>query len=157
PPPRVPFTPWDAFRCTGALLTRVEEGSEEVAWHRAAGTIVAAARRARGDVVRLCTAALLLRGETRPRRGEAVRRFLELYGADAELRPAISVLVWAAESYGADGHDEQREVELPRGGFPPLADAIDILAEWVDGGRAALGARIPPLGNLGTRGRISPV
>ncbi len=156
PPRRVSFTPWDALRCTGALLTRVEEGGEEVAAHRAAGTITAAARRARGDVVRLCTAALLLHGETRPRRGEAVRRFLELYGADAALRPATSVLRWAADSYGVDGQDEDRPVELRRGGFSAIADAMDLLADWVDRRRAELDARVPPLRNLGVYGRIPP-
>ena len=64
PPVRVDYTPDDALFCTGALLDRVGEGSDEVVAAWEAGDGEAAARRARDDLVRMCTAALLLDGVT---------------------------------------------------------------------------------------------
>ncbi|HEX6910871.1 MAG TPA: nucleotidyltransferase domain-containing protein [Longimicrobium sp.] len=124
--PRAEFTPADALFCANRLLDRVAEGSAEVAEGRAAGD-PAWARRARDDLVRLCTAVLLLAGETRPRRGDAVRRFLERnprWGGDGEAR---AVLAWAARSY-PPGHvelDDDSPVPPP----PAPADAVLDTAE----------------------------
>lgn len=93
--PRVRFSPADALFCTRCLLDRVEEGGEEVARLRAVGREGRAAERARDDLVRLCTGLLLSRGETRPRRGDAVRRVRCL---DPELR-TDRVLAWAEGSF----------------------------------------------------------
>ncbi|HEV2147504.1 MAG TPA: nucleotidyltransferase domain-containing protein, partial [Longimicrobiaceae bacterium] len=99
-PLRLPFCPRDALRCTGALLERVREGGEEASEHLLAGDHGAAWRRMRDDMVRLCTAMLLLEGETRPRRGDAVRRYLAHCGADGEAPRSFGpVLRWAAGSY----------------------------------------------------------
>ena len=103
-PPRAAFTPADAVFCAGRLLDRVAEGSEQVARSLAAGD-GRWIRRSRDDLVRLCTAVLLLAGETRPRRGEAVRRFLAR-NPRLTLRPdERRVLAWAARSY-PPGHVE---------------------------------------------------
>lgn len=119
-PLAVHFTPWDALRCVGALLDRVEEGGEEVAELRWRGDEAAAAKRSRDDVVRLCTSVILLCGETRPRRSGAVSRFRELAESLPGGRPLArrhrAVLDWAARSYGADGRDEDAPVAPPPGG-----------------------------------------
>lgn len=122
PPLRVDYTPDDAVFCTGALLDRVDEGSEEVAaaWEHGDGP--AAARRARDDLVRLCTAALLLDGVTRPRRGDAVRAFARRHGAPPALAP---VMRWAAASYGRDGRDGDGPVSPPPGGVRAAAAAVE--------------------------------
>ncbi|HEX6039860.1 nucleotidyltransferase domain-containing protein [Longimicrobium sp.] len=119
--PRAAFTPADAAFCAARLLDRVEEGSAEVARALAEGDDQAWAKRARDDLVRLCTAVLLLAGETRPRRGDAVRRFLERNPRFAEDREARAVLAWAARSY-PPGHlelDDDTPVPPP----PVRADA----------------------------------
>ena len=124
PPLRVDFTPWDALYCTGQLLDRVEEGSAEVAEAVAAGAHGAAARRARDDLVRLCTAALLLDGVTRPRTAACVRCFAGRHGPPRELAP---VLRWAAGSYGADGKDHGGAIAPPPGGLGAAARAVEAL------------------------------
>ncbi len=125
-PPRAEFTPADALFCAARLLDRVAEGGTEVAERRAAGD-PEWIRRARDDLVRLCTAALLLAGETRPRRGDAVRRFLERNPRFAPGTGGRAVLAWAARSY-PPGHvelDDQRPVPPP----PVSADAVLDTAE----------------------------
>ncbi len=120
-PPRAEFTPPDALFCTARLLDRVAEGGAEVAGRLAAGD-AEWMRRARDDLVRLCTAALLLAGETRPRRGDAVRRFLERNPRFAAGEGGRAVLAWAARSY-PPGHvelDDDRPVPPP----PVAADAV---------------------------------
>lgn len=104
PPPRAELTPEDALFGAARLLDRVEEGSAEVSAGLAAGD-ARWARRARDDLVRLCTAALLLAGETRPRRGDAVRRFLERNPAFRPGAAGCAALAWAARSYPR-GHVE---------------------------------------------------
>ncbi|HEV3052099.1 MAG TPA: nucleotidyltransferase domain-containing protein, partial [Longimicrobium sp.] len=94
-PHRAPFTPADAVFCAARLLDRVEEGGEEVARLRATGD-EGWMRRVRDDLVRLCSALLLLTGGTRPRRGEAVRRFLERNPRFPLSRMEGGVLAWAA-------------------------------------------------------------
>lgn len=129
PLPALPFTRDDALRCVGALLERLAEGGEEFARHRRDGDRAAAARRARDDLVRMCTATLLLEGITRPRRAEALRAVLQGERMDAD---AARVLRWAIRSYGESGKDEERPVPLPPGGLDAAARVIDQLAGRVE-------------------------
>jgi predicted nucleotidyltransferase len=120
------FTPHDGLWCAERLLERVEEGGWELADRLSAGDLAAAAKRGRDDVVRLCTALLLLAGTTRPRRAEAVRAARGLLGR----LPAreTRVLAWAHESFGADGRDEDGPVPQPPGGLPALRATVSRLA-----------------------------
>jgi predicted nucleotidyltransferase len=117
--PRAEFTPADATFCAARLLDRVAEGSAEVAERLAAGD-PAWARRVRDDLVRLCTAVLLLAGETRPRRGNAVRRFLEREPRWVRTGAERAALAWAARSY-PPGHLELDD-ESP---VPPPPVSVD--------------------------------
>jgi predicted nucleotidyltransferase len=142
PLPPVRFTPADALRCTEALLERISEGSEEFERLLVDGRPAAAARRGRDDVVRLCTAALLLRGITRPRRAAAVRHFLEQYpGSIDGGRP---VLQWAADSFGEQGRKEGLPLTPSPGGFGRLALTIDDLRHLVVEVAKDLATRTPP-------------
>lgn len=98
PPPPAAFTPGDAVFCAGRLLDRVAEGGAEVA-EGLRDEDGAWARRVRDDLVRLCTAILALAGETRPRRGDAVRRALERLPRFRLAPPERLALAWAARSY----------------------------------------------------------
>lgn len=112
PVPRVPFTPEDAVRCAGALLDRVGEGEAEVGEHLERGDAGAAALRVRDDLIRMCVGLHLLRGETRPRRGEAARALLS--AENGALPPPVrEALEWAAGSYGPEGRDEEAAVPEP--------------------------------------------
>jgi predicted nucleotidyltransferase len=131
PPLPLPFTPPDALRCTDALLARVHEGGEEASAHLLAGEHAAAWKRMRDDLVRLCTAGLLLAGETRPRRGDAVKRFLAR-GNGGEIPARFApVFRWAAESYGPAGRDDEAPVGPPPGGTREAAALIDLLRRRV--------------------------
>lgn len=126
------FSPADALRCTHALLERVREGGEEVADLRRRGSRDAALRRIRDDLVRLCTASLLLRGVTRPRRGDAARACLDLLGVRTPDAPLLRpVLDWAARSYGPSGKDESRSVPPPPGGPVAARAAVTALRQRV--------------------------
>lgn len=117
--PAAPFTPADAAFCTGRLLERVSEGSREVGGRLAAGD-PAWARRVRDDLVRLCTAVLLLAGETRPRRGHALRRALERLPR-LPLAPAERLAVaWAARSYPAGHLELDDDTPVPPPPVPPV-------------------------------------
>lgn len=129
-PPRAPFTPADAAFCAARLLDRVDEGGEEVARHLAAGD-ARWARRLRDDLVRLCTALLLLAGETRPRRGHAVRRFIERHPRVPFSPDERAVLAWAARSY-PPGHLELDD-DHP---VPPLPCRPEVALDLVDRLRA---------------------
>jgi predicted nucleotidyltransferase len=131
-PPRAPFTPRDAAFCAARLVDRVDEGGETVARSLAGGDD-AWMRRSRDDLVRLCTAVLLLAGDTRPRRGDAIRAFLAR-NPRFPLSPAErGVLAWAARSY------PRRHLELDDAHpvpHPPCApgvvlDLIDRLRDLV--------------------------
>lgn len=135
PAPRVAFTPHDALFCTDALLDRVEEGSAEVEEAFAAGAPGAAARRTRDDLVRLCTAALLLEGITRPRRGDAVACLAARHGVP---RAHEAALRWAAASYGRDGKGGEGPIPPPPGGLGAAARAVDALRLHVRGLRRGL-------------------
>jgi hypothetical protein len=130
PLPVVPFTPDDARFCAARLLDRVDEGSEEVVRSLRDGPD-AWVRRVRDDLVRLCTAALLLAGDTRPRRGDAVRRFLERTPNLPLSRAERAALAWAARSY-PPGHVELDD-ESP---VPPPPVDLDTLLNLVDRVRA---------------------
>lgn len=125
-PPRAAFTPRDAAFCAARLLERVDEGSGEVARSLIEGD-GRWMRRVRDDLVRLCTAALLLAGDTRPRRGDAVRAFLARNPRFALTAEERAVLAWAARSYPA-GHlemDDDHPVPHP----PASPDAVLDLVE----------------------------
>jgi predicted nucleotidyltransferase len=120
----VPFTPRDALGCLGALLHRLDEGSAELQRRLRTPDRAAASRQLRDDLVRLCTASLLLSGITRPRRAEAVRRF----AADVQAAPPIGALLsWAERSYGPSGTEEDSPVGLPPGGFRSAATMVESL------------------------------
>lgn len=134
-PPRAPFTPRDAAFCAARLLERVDEGGEEVARTLAEGD-GRWMRRLRDDLVRLCTAVLLLAGDTRPRRGDAVRAFLAR-NPRFPLSPAErGVLAWAARSY-PPGHLELDD-DHP---VPHLPTSPDVALDLVDRLRALVHAR----------------
>ena len=125
--PRLPFTPEDADFCVRALLCRVREGSLEFAHWLAAGDPGAANRRLRDDLVRLCVAALLLRGETRPRRAEAVHRLVDTCSVPVQWLPALR---WAGDSYAWEADDE-RGVATPPGGRGSAVMVVTGLAHWL--------------------------
>ncbi|HEU0299913.1 MAG TPA: nucleotidyltransferase domain-containing protein, partial [Longimicrobium sp.] len=125
-PPRAPFTPRDAAFCAARLLERVEEGGGEVAQSLASGRD-GWMRRVRDDLVRLCTAVLLLAGETRPRRGVAVRRFVERNPRFPLSAGERRVLAWAARSY-PPGHLELDD-DHP---VPPLPGPADAALDLVE-------------------------
>jgi predicted nucleotidyltransferase len=131
PIPALPFTPPDAARCVRALLERVAEGSEEFAARLDQRNWREAARRGRDDIVRLCTALLLLHGVTRPRRAEAVHAGWRLARAGAAVEGLKPILRWACDSFGPSGRDDERDVSPPPGGFSALARAVDRLRALV--------------------------
>ncbi|HEX2188039.1 MAG TPA: nucleotidyltransferase domain-containing protein [Longimicrobiaceae bacterium] len=141
--PRVPlrFGPQDALRCAGALLERVREGGEEASARLLEGDRPAAWLRMRDDLVRLCTAGLLLSGETRPRRGDAVRRYLARRGGEVPGRFA-PLLAWAAGSYGPEGRDDEAPVPPPPGGVARAAELIDLLRRRTARRREVLARRL---------------
>lgn len=130
--PRVPFTPEDAVYCAGQLLDRVAEGGDAVARQLRAGD-PRWARRLRDDLMRLCTAVLVLAGDTRPRRGDAVRAVLThhpLLPLDPHERTALA---WAARSYPA-GHvelDDESPVSPPPVPLAPLLALMERLRALV--------------------------
>ncbi|MBV9110105.1 MAG: nucleotidyltransferase domain-containing protein [Gemmatimonadetes bacterium] len=128
PPVSVRYTPDDALFCASALLDRVEEGSEEVLDALDAGEPHVAARRIRDDLVRMCTAALLLDGITRPRRAEAVAAF----AARHDPPPDVDVVLhWAAASFGPDGRDGDGPIAAPPGGLGFAADAVEAIRRLI--------------------------
>ncbi len=142
----VTFTPADAIRCGDALLARVAEGSGVFASARVQERWGEAARRARDDIVRLCTAWLLLHGVTRPRRAEAVRRFARAAYATVGLPTDVrEILAWAARSFGPDGRDEVGPVPVPPGGLASIGPAIDHLRALVRAAEADLRRGAPLL------------
>jgi hypothetical protein len=134
---RIAFTPADALRCTRALLARVSEGSREAGLARRSGDWERAERRGRDDLVRLCTAALLLCGETRPRFADCIRRFRERFGGRAvagELGGFAAneaVFRWAEGSFGATGKDDEAPVPPCLGGFAAIAREVEALRGFV--------------------------
>ncbi|HET8655524.1 MAG TPA: nucleotidyltransferase domain-containing protein [Longimicrobiaceae bacterium] len=141
--PVLPFTPPDALRCVRALLERIDEGAEEFAGHQWRGEWGAATKRLRDDVVRLCTAALLLQGITRPRRGDAARACACLDARTLARWPAARrVLAWAAGSYGESGKEEDAAVPPPPGGLAQAANVVETLRRLVEHRMAWLQTRL---------------
>lgn len=137
----VSFTREDALRCCAALLERVREGSEEFAQRAINGDPESAARRGRDDVVRLGTALLLLRGITRPRRGEVID---ELFATEfAGMSPPSHVrliLDWVRLSFGPSGREADLEMQPPPTGLLALTWTVDYLRARVHRAAAALAA-----------------
>jgi predicted nucleotidyltransferase len=133
PVPILPFTPADGIRCARSLLARVAEGSAHFREALAGGEWTEAARRARDDTVRLCTAWLLLHGITRPRRADAVREFARLALSNDPVAYAEldEVLRWAAASFGPTGRTEDLEFGFPPTGPVGVSRAIDLLRAMV--------------------------
>jgi predicted nucleotidyltransferase len=101
---RLPFTPRDAHFCADCLLDWVAEGGgvcraalREGRWGEAAG-------RARDDITRLATAALLLTGDTRHRRTGSLERFRSRFVERGRVSAAtLPALAWASAAFPADG------------------------------------------------------
>lgn len=103
PPIRLPFTPADALFCADCLLDWVREGGVEAAAALDEGRWADAARRARDDISRLATAALLLTGDTRHRNAGSLRRFRRRFVDTGVLPPAIlPALRWAEAAYAGE-------------------------------------------------------
>jgi predicted nucleotidyltransferase len=157
PLPCLTFGPADALHCVSALLDRIDEGSAEFAANIEHGSRSSAARRVRDDLVRACTAGLLLRGITRPRRGAAVRAFTRLLlAADPPPPSVLATLRWAAESFGADGNDEDAPLREPPGGLPAAVATLAGLRRGVLRGAERLARQVdrspsppPTRGNAG--------
>lgn len=128
PVPRITFTPDDALYCAGALLDRIREGGQKVGWHLARARDGEAALQVRNDLVRGCVAALLLRGETRPRHAAAIDRFVAVFGPPEPWHP---VLLWAARSFGPAGANPHLAVPLPPGGISRAASVVNEIAAGV--------------------------
>lgn len=144
-PPRAAFTPRDAAFCAARLLERVDEGGEQVA-RGLADEDDAWVRRARDDLVRLCTAVLLLAGDTRPRRGDAVRAFLARNPRFPLSAAERTTLAWAARSYPR-GHlelDDDHPVPHPPSSPDVLLDLVERLRALV----ASRGRRAERIGSF---------
>ena len=104
PPLRAPFTPADAVFCAERLLEWVEAGGAEAKRALVEGRWAEAARRARDDITRLATAALLLVGDTRHRRLGSLRRFEQVFVRTGRV-PArvLEALRWAEAAFPPDG------------------------------------------------------
>lgn len=129
---RVPFTAEDALFCARTLLIRVEEGSEWFA--RPDGSLheKELACRVRDDLARVCTAWLLLRGVTRPRRAAAVTEFMRRSQRYRPLPPAIrTMLAWTARAWGSEGRDDGWPARLPPGGIGMAGPVMDRLRAMV--------------------------
>jgi len=104
PPLRPRFTPADAVFCASRLLEWVEEGGAVTRRALREGRWPDAAARARDDIARLATAALLLTGDTRHRRAGSLRRFDQIFVRGGHVPPAVRpALAWAAAAYPPDG------------------------------------------------------
>lgn len=141
------FTPADALYCCRSLQARVAEGSREFEDLLRRGMLYGAAARARDDIVRLCTATLLLRGITRPRRAQAVRLAACELAATGHYTPTLGyALKWAADSFGPSGADEELAVAFPACGFTLVAEVVDHLRYCVTSDADRLAARPAGLG-----------
>ena len=100
PPIRLPFTPADARFCADCLLDWVYDGGAEARAALAGGRWADAARRARDDITRLATAALLLEGDTRHRHAGSLRRFRRRFVDTGIVAPVVlRALAWAEAAY----------------------------------------------------------
>lgn len=114
PPLHAPFTPADAVFCAECLLGWVGAGGEVSARALAVGAFDEAARRARDDITRLATAALLLCGDTRHRRVGTLQRFEERFVRTGIVSPRVlPALAWARAAYPPDGGRGQETPPVP--------------------------------------------
>jgi len=110
PPLRALFTPADAVFCAGRLLEWVEAGGTEAKRALVEGRWADAARRARDDITRLATAALLLAGDTRHRRVGSLRRFERDFVRTGRVSPRVlDALRWAEAAFPRDGGRGQED------------------------------------------------
>ncbi|MFW6079755.1 MAG: nucleotidyltransferase domain-containing protein [Gemmatimonadota bacterium] len=103
PPPRIGFTPADACFCAERLLEWIACGGPATRRALEHGRAVDAAGRARDDMTRLATAALLLTGCTRHRRAGSLLRFQRRFVGrivSPAVRPAVR---WALLAFPPDG------------------------------------------------------
>lgn len=115
PPIRLPFTPSDALFCAECLLDWVEEGQAVVEDAMRRGHARTAATRARDDITRLATAALLLDGETRHRRIGSLRRFESRFVATRRASPTVlPALAWAEAAFPPDGGRGEHRPRITR-------------------------------------------
>ncbi|HEX7052207.1 MAG TPA: nucleotidyltransferase domain-containing protein [Longimicrobiales bacterium] len=115
---RLAFTPADARFCADCLLGWAAEGGPIVRRALEQRRWDDAAQRARDDITRLATAALLLDGDTRHRRVGSLRRFEARLVRRRTVSPAVlPAIAWAAAAYPAHGG---RGVRPP----PPTPQAI---------------------------------
>lgn len=104
PPLHLPFTPADALFCADCLVDWVDEGGPIVRQALREGRWDVAAQRARDDITRLATSALLLSGETRHRRVSSLQRFERQFVRPRIVSPRVlPALQWAAAAYPPDG------------------------------------------------------
>jgi predicted nucleotidyltransferase len=140
PLPSVDFRHDDALRCCDSLLDRVAEGSQEFTLALTHGDAPHAARRARDDIVRLCTALLLLRGVTRPRRAEVVRGCLRL-GLFGEVIDPVTgaTLDWVCGSFGPAGRADEGPVPEPPVSHRQISALLGRLVDHVQRATSAAG------------------
>ncbi|HEY8468663.1 MAG TPA: nucleotidyltransferase domain-containing protein [Longimicrobiales bacterium] len=158
PPIRLPFTPADALFCVDCLLDWVREGGTEAAAALEQGRWADAARRARDDISRLATAALLLTGDTRHRNAGSLRRFRRRFVDTGVLPPAIlPALLWAESAYAAEpARAGERPAVTPHAaatapaGCRLAAEAEALLVPWILE-RARATARACAAGGRGQR------
>jgi hypothetical protein len=170
PPLRVPFMPADAVFCAERLLAWVDSGGAAARQALQEGRWADAAARARDDIARLASAALLLTGDTRHRRRGTLRRFERRFVRTGLVpQGATRALEWAAAAYPrVGGHGQETplvpppavatapvgcelaaalEAEL----LVPLLDrivALRAIGQWKSGGDE-LCATMPPVANDG--------
>lgn len=114
PPLDMPFTPADALFCADCLLRWVDAGGEVARAALEDGRLADAARRARDDIARLATAALLLSGDTRHRRVSSLRRFEEVFVRSRRVSVRVlPALAWAEAAYPPDGGRGQEDPPVP--------------------------------------------
>lgn len=110
PPLRAPFTPADAVFCAQRLLEWVEAGGADAKRALIEGRWADAARRARDDITRLATAALLLTGDTRHRRIGSLRRFEQVFVCTGRVSAGVlAALRWAEAAFPPDGGRGQED------------------------------------------------
>lgn len=111
PAVRVPFTPADARFCVECLLGWVRRGGPITRRALADRRPADAAGRARDDITRLATAALLVTGDTRHRRLGSLERFEARFVRRRLVSPRVlAALAWSRAAYPPDSG---RGVERP--------------------------------------------
>lgn len=112
-PLHIDFTPADAAFCASCLLDWVDEGGSIVRRALGEGRWEDAALRARDDITRMATAALLLDGDTRHRRRGSIVRFRERWVRTGRIsRRALPALEWAARAFPPDGLHRTRPIPV---------------------------------------------